>query len=107
VNGYEALAGALSDLADSAEDAVAGGAPPAHVVQQAAERAKQIAWAATMAGRGRIAQDDLCRWLGRDGGEMETLMLGRPAVKPPGRHRGRVWQSVRHWLARARAGLRD
>jgi hypothetical protein len=101
VNGFEALAGAIADLADSAEDAVAGGAPPAYVVQQAAERAKQIAYAATMAGRGRIAPDDLGGYLGRDGGDGETLMLGRPAVKPAGRHRGRsAVQCVRRWIGR-------
>jgi hypothetical protein len=106
VNGFEALAGAISDLADSAEDAVAGGAPPAYVVQQATERAKQIAWAATMAARGRITPDDLGGYLGRDQGDGETLMLGHPRRKaePSGRHRNRPWQSLRQWLARAWAG---
>jgi hypothetical protein len=106
MNGFEALAASLTDLADSAEDAVAGGAPPAYVVQQATERAKQIAWAATMAGRGRIAQDDLCRWLGRDGGEMDTLMLGRPVPvqEPSGWYR--AWRKVRREISGVRAWVR-
>ena len=101
MNGFEAIAASLSDLADWSEDEVAGGAPPAHVVQQATERVKQIAYAATMAARGRWAADDLGGYLGRDGGDGETLMLGRPAVKPPGRHRGRsAVQWVRRWIGR-------
>jgi hypothetical protein len=106
VNGYEALAGAISDLANLAEDAVAGGAPPAHVVQQATERAKQIAWAATMAGRGRIAQADLCRWLGRDDGEMETMMMGRAGAEPELSWRRRAWRAVRREISGARAWVR-
>jgi hypothetical protein len=101
VNGFEALAGALSDLADSAEDAVAGGGSAHAAVQQATERARQIAWTAAMAARGRITPDDVAQWLGRDKGDGETLMMGRPAAKPSGRHRGRAWQAVRQWLGRA------
>jgi hypothetical protein len=102
VNGFEALAASLTDLADSSEDAVAGGAPPAHVVQQENERVRQIAYAASMAARGRIAPDDLGGMLGRDQGDGETLMLGhlRRKPEPSGRHRGRVWQSVRRWIGR-------
>jgi hypothetical protein len=108
VNGFEALAGALSDLADSAEDAVAGGAPPAYVVQQATERARQIAWAATMAARRRIAQDDLCTWLGRDGGDGDTLMLGRPRPEPEPEPSvwHRAWRKVRREISGARAWVR-
>jgi hypothetical protein len=100
MNGFEALAGALKDLADSAEDAVAGGDPPRHVVQQSAERARQIAWAATMAGRGRIGPDDLCRWLGRDGeGGGDTLTLGRPHAEPEPSGWRRAWRAVRREVA--------
>jgi hypothetical protein len=101
--GFEAIAASLTDLADSAEDAVAGGAPPAHVVQQATERAKQIAWAATMAGRGRIGPDDLSRWLGRDGdgGGGDTLTLGRPRIEPQPSGWRRAWRKVRRGLAGA------
>lgn len=107
MNGYEAIAASLSDLANWSEDELASAVPPKHVAQQVAERTRQIAYAATMAARGRITPDDLGGYLGRDQGDGETLMLGRPAVKPSGRHRGRAWQSVRQWLGRAWAGLGD
>jgi hypothetical protein len=96
VNDLKAIAEALTDLADSAENAVAGGAPAAYVVQQATERAKQIAYAVTMAARGRIAPDDLGGMLGGDGNE--TLMLGhpRPAPEPSGWRR--AWRAVRAWV---------
>ena len=104
MNGFEALAGAISDLADSAEDAVAGGAPPAAVIQESVERTRAVAYAATMAARGRIAPDDLGAMLGRDGNDTLMLRPGQsgPEPQPPGRHRGRgAVRCVRQWLARA------
>lgn len=99
MNGYEAIAASLSDLANWSEDELASAVPPKHVAQQVAERTRQIAYAASMAARGRIAPDDLGGMLGRDGGD--TLMLGRPAVKPSVRHRGRrAVQWVRRWIGR-------
>jgi hypothetical protein len=105
MNPFEAIAASLTDGADSAEDAVAGGAPPAAVIQQNVERQRQIAYAVAMAARGRIAPDDLGGMLGRDQGDGETLMLGRRKPEPGGRHRGRAWQSVRQRVARAWAEL--
>jgi len=104
--GFEAIAGALRDLADWSENEVAAAVPPRHVIQQSADRTRQIAWAAAMAARGRIAQDDLCRWLGRDGGEMETLMLGRPAPEPEVSGWQRAWRKVRREISGARAWVR-
>jgi hypothetical protein len=100
MNGYEALAGALSDLANWSEDELASAVPPKHVAQQVTERARQIAWAATMAGRGRIGPDDLCRWLGRDGeGGGDTLTLGRPRTEPEPSGWRRAWRAVRREVA--------
>jgi hypothetical protein len=99
VNGYEALAGAISDLADWAEDAVAGGDPsPRAVIQQATERQRQIAYAASMAARGRIAPDDLGGMLGQDSGDTLMLGHGRPVPEPSGWRR--AWRAVRRALVR-------
>jgi hypothetical protein len=107
VNGFEALAGAISDLADSAEDAVAGGAPPAYVVQQATERAKQISWTAMMAARGRITPDDVAQWLGRDRGDGDTITLGRCQAEPEPSGWRRAWRAVRREISGARAWIKD
>jgi hypothetical protein len=106
VNGFEVIAADLDD-GDWAEGELAGSKPLKWVIQETADRNRQIAYAAMMAARGRITPDDLAPMLGRVG--EETLMLGRrgPDPKPSGRHRWRPSGHIRREVARIRARFRD
>jgi hypothetical protein len=102
VNGYAAIGAAVDQLAREMDDALAGGKPPKWVAQRGAQRAREVAWAATMAGNGKLAPaalDVILRPAEADG---DTVMLPRrqPQQQAPGRHRGgRVARYVRGWIA--------
>jgi hypothetical protein len=69
VNGFEAIAASLGDLAEWAEDSVAGGKPPMWVIQQSTERTRPIALLATLTGKGKLKSAGCCA---------ATAATGRP-----------------------------
>ena len=101
MNGYSALAAALTDLAEWAEDELAGGKPPTWVAQQEYERTRHIAFLATLTGTGKLTEAALAGLLQGDQGDGETLTLGRAGVQPSGGQGWRAVRSVRQWAARA------
>jgi hypothetical protein len=102
VNGYAAIAAAVNELARWADEALAGGKPPKWVAQCEVERAREIAWAATLAADGKLAPGALDAILRPPEADGDTVMLPRrqPQQQAPGRHRGgRVARWVRGWIA--------
>ena len=106
MNGYSALAAALTDLAGWAEDALAGGEPARHVAQQEYERTRHIAFLATLTGNGKLTEAALAGLLQGDQGDGETLTLGRPRPGPEPSGWCRAWRAVRREISGARAWIK-
>ena len=106
MNGYSAIAAAVNDLAKGIDDALAGGEPPKWVAQRAVKRAREVAWAATMAGNGKLAPAalDVILRAGAGDGDTVTLRCRQPEPQPSGPRRGRLAGYVRRQVARMRPG---